>query len=510
MAAIIPDGFGQEGSTKDLIVRYKGDALKRINDWNPLYQPLHYVLLFPHGELGWHPDIPLVDTNNNGKRECVTRTEYYAYYMHYRLNHPATLFLCKKLFHQYLVDNWAITEQSKLKWIEENQTTLRADSYKGLMDTLASDGGDNALRNLGKRVILPSGHANSTRFMYQLFQDSMAICRYYGHPDLFITFTANPQWKEVKDALLPGQDYTDRPDLVARVFQLKKEAFLRDLTVEGVVGKVVAHVHTIEFQKRGLPHMHLLVFLDPQDRIKCAEDIDCLIRADIPDPVTETNLYNIVTMVMLHGPCDSRCQGPTGKCTKGFPKPFRETTSIVENGYPQLRRPKNNRTHEKNNHVYDNTAVVPYCPYFSLKYNAHINCEACFSIKAVKYIHKYIYKGHDRTTMVLGQGNEVQQYLDSRYIAAPESVWRILGFNVHNEEPTVYRLPIHLEYKQTVTFDEEGADLDRTLYRAENTLLTHYFKANGDPVLGETVRSLLYHEFSKEFVWVNKDRIWKF
>ena len=350
---------------------------------------------------------------------------------------------------------------------------------------------------------------NSTRFMYQLFQDSMAICRYYSHPDLFITFTANPQWKEVKDALLPGQEYTDRPDLMARVFQLKKEAFLRDLTVEGVVGKVVAHVHTIEFQKRGLPHMHLLVFLDPQDRIKRAEDIDCLIRADIPDPVTETALYNIVTMVMLHGPCDSRCQGPAGKCTKGFPKPFRETTSIVENGYPQLKRPNNNRTHEKNNHVYDNTAVVPYCPYFSLKYNAHINCEACFSIKAVKYIHKYIYKGHDRTTMVLGQGNEVQQYLDSRYIAAPESVWRILGFNVHNEEPTVYRLPIHLEYEQTVTFNEEGVNLERTLYRAVNTQLTRYFEANGDPVLGETARNLLYHEFPEKFVWVDKDRRWK-
>lgn len=73
----------------------------------------------------------------------------------------------------------------------------------------------------------------------------------------------------------------------------------------------------------------------------------------------------------------------------------------------------------------------------------------------------------------------------------------------------VYRLPIHLEYEQTVTFDEEGANLDRTLYRAENTQLTRYFKANEDPVLGETARSLLYHEFPEKFVWVDKDRVWK-
>ena len=73
----------------------------------------------------------------------------------------------------------------------------------------------------------------------------------------------------------------------------------------------------------------------------------------------------------------------------------------------------------------------------------------------------------------------------------------------------MYRLPIHLEYKQTVTFDEEGANLDRAVSRAEDTQLTRYFKANGDPVLGETARSLLYHKFPKKFVWVDSDCIWK-
>jgi len=38
--------------------------------------------------------------------------------------------------------------------------------------------------------------------MYQLFQDSMAICRFCQKPDLFITMTANPNWPEIQDALL--------------------------------------------------------------------------------------------------------------------------------------------------------------------------------------------------------------------------------------------------------------------------------------------------------------------
>ena len=31
---------------------------------------------------------------------------------------------------------------------------------------------------------------------------------------------------------------------------------------KGVLGKVVAHVYTIEFQKGGLPHIHLLVWFE--------------------------------------------------------------------------------------------------------------------------------------------------------------------------------------------------------------------------------------------------------
>ena len=50
----------------------------------------------------------------------------------------------------------------------------------------------------------------------------------------------------------------------------------------------------------------------------------------------------------------------------------------------------------------DNRWIVPYNPYLSRKYRAHINVEVCASVRAVKYIHKYIYKGNDRTTVELG------------------------------------------------------------------------------------------------------------
>lgn len=69
-------------------------------------------------------------------------------------------------------------------------------------------------------------------------QDAIAIVRAYGKPDLFITFTCNPNWPEITAELLPGQGPNDRPDIVARVFRLKLKALMRDLTVDGVLGKV--------------------------------------------------------------------------------------------------------------------------------------------------------------------------------------------------------------------------------------------------------------------------------
>ncbi len=74
---------------------------------------------------------------------------------------------------------------------------------------------------------------------------------------------------------------------MARVFQLKKEALLEEIKKGGIFGKVRAIVHTIEFQKRGLPHMHLLIFLDPEDKIRTPADADSVSCAQIPDPVTQ-------------------------------------------------------------------------------------------------------------------------------------------------------------------------------------------------------------------------------
>ena len=74
-------------------------------------------------------------------------------------------------------------------------------------------------------------------------------------------------------------------------------------------------------------------------------------------------------------------------------------------------------------------------------------------MRCVKYIHKYIYKGHDRATMVLGGVDEIQQYLDARYIGPVEAAWRLFGFGMHEEFPAVIRLALHLPGMHQVVFN---------------------------------------------------------
>ncbi|KNZ72420.1 hypothetical protein J132_03386 [Termitomyces sp. J132] len=302
VAAVIPgDGSEERSNDCDIVLHLHGGQLKQISHLHPYYTPLHYTIIFPTGQPGFHTNIRSHFGPQNQQRSAkVTQTAYYAYRLQQRtLEFNAPLLWSGRLFQQYVVDAWASTEQNKLNWIRHNQKKIRAEVYQGVVDAAA---GDEQVTPQSRRVILPSSHTGSDRQMQQLFQDSMAICRNFGKPDLFLTMTANPKWSEIEEALLKEpavngkkQTAADRPDIVARVFELKKNAVVKEIK-EGLFGSCVAYVHTIEFQKRGLPHMHILIFFHRHHRIKDAPDVDSIVSAQIPDPVTQPQLYQVLAL----------------------------------------------------------------------------------------------------------------------------------------------------------------------------------------------------------------------
>ncbi|KAG9219893.1 hypothetical protein CCMSSC00406_0010065 [Pleurotus cornucopiae] len=337
---------------------------------------------------------------------------------------------------------WASADQARLRYLKKNQNEIRASLYSGLEDAFRGEG-DADLSQLGKRYILPSSYIGGPRHMQQRFQDAMAIARRFRKVDIFMTVTANPHWEEIEHELLPGQTSYDRPDLVARVFQLKKKAILEEIQTHGIFGRTVAYVYTIEFQKRGLPHMHILIFLADEDKLLTPEDIDSCISAEWPDPVTQPKLFETVKRCMVHGPCgnlnpNAPCM-ENGRCTKFYPKAFQPFTRMDEDGFPLYRSRNDGRVfmvgHSRMFEV-DNRWIVPYCPYLSAKFDCHINVECAVMLRSVKYPFKYIHKGGDRATVEL-DNDEIKTYIEGRYIAASEAVWRLLHFSIHDQKPNV-------------------------------------------------------------------------
>ena len=149
-----------------------------------------------------------------------------------------------------------------------------------------------------------------------------------------------------------------RPDLTARVFKTKLDAIMADLTKNGYMGRGVSHIQVIEFQKRGLPHAHLLIRL-ANDDVPTVDDFDKYVCAEIPNPVTNPRLYANVTTSHLHGPCDDRCL-QNGECSKHFPMEMSLATTCDDGDYPVYRR-RCLHTHVKRNNRGDITSEQTYC-----------------------------------------------------------------------------------------------------------------------------------------------------
>jgi hypothetical protein len=197
----------------------------------------------------------------------------------------------------------------------------------------------------------------------------------------------------------------------------------------------------MEFQKRALPHAHFLLIMQRKYKLACPEQYDLLISAEIPDK-KYPELRKMVIKHMMHGSCGSLnhncpCTKGHASCKNHYPRPFCDATLQGKDSYPVYRRRDDGRKEKVRGFELDNRWVVPYNPYLLRLFNCHINVEACGSIKAVKYLFKYIYKGHDRVSVVMRDASkanddvdEIKQYRDARWVTPPKALWRIYGFEL--------------------------------------------------------------------------------
>ncbi|XP_071741246.1 uncharacterized protein [Rutidosis leptorrhynchoides] len=277
--------------------------------------------------------------------------EFFAYKIQER-EIPTLVHLARKLQHQLLVDAYTMVESERIYYIRKNKKIQRADTFSNLTNVNLS--GDVVNSMLGNRVKLPSSFTGCARALE-------GTC-------------FNPE---------------DKPAYQSRMFKIKLNRLMDDIKHNKIFGTV---------KLRGLPHAHICIFLDERDKLPDPEDIDEYIWAELPDKDEDPELYQLVSELMIHGPCDT-------------------------NGYPVYKRRDNGRKVMKQGHELDNGYVVPDNPLLLKKYQAHINVEFCNQFGAIGYLFKYIHKGNDRVTAAVcdEDTDEIKQYYDCRYVSSCEA-----------------------------------------------------------------------------------------
>jgi len=420
-----------------VIARHSGDKVQ-IATTSRLWEPLAYPLFFPAGTLGWG----LIDTANDYRhneshdmalQESADAPTTQIWYYRARLLREPRFQIFGRLANEYLVDMWTREIDCRLAYIRSNQIRIRQEDAE-LMGVDEVDSSSN--------VYLPSSFLGGHRWSSEQVSDALAIASYLGPPTFFVTITANPEWPEIQSCLRPGQSWADIPMVVVRVFHSRLVSIIKAISeLFPNAGRPIYKIHVIEFQKRGLPHCHLLLKFR-EDCINPA-DIDKVVSAELPEDKEDAELVKIFmrhTHKLATAPRLNACQKLSAfgqlSCKYGYPQPLQNATTIDKQGRPHYRRRKEG-----------DQMIVPYCLKLLRKFQCHINFEVANTSHLFQYLFKYIHKGPDRARYIVGFNesiDEINDYLDGRYVSAGEAAWRILGYHVAHKYPSVQCLPVHL------------------------------------------------------------------
>ncbi len=232
------------------------------------------------------------------------------------------------------------------------------------------------------------------------------------------------------------------------MFKIKLKELINDIHEKHILGRTIAGIYVIKFQKRGLSHAHILIFFPKDYKPHIIEDVDRMINAELLNPKTNRLAHKTVARCMMHGPCgamflNAPCM-KDGKCKNKYPCKFQFETMTDVNGYLIYQRKDTGRTVWVHGVELDNCWVVPHNVYLSTKYDAHINIEVCNNIRVIKYLFKYVYKGHDHATVEISRQNdnategnvvevdEIKKYLECHYVHALQATWHIFKFDMHD------------------------------------------------------------------------------
>ncbi|KIJ40641.1 hypothetical protein M422DRAFT_109402, partial [Sphaerobolus stellatus SS14] len=464
-AAVIHAGNTTNVQPRSILIWRNSDdepSFMSIYSWH--YEPLQFPLLFPHGTLGWGLPNSAANLNLDADDENVLGFTQMQWYRNLLLTDDRFLRL-GRLTSEYLCDMYSRIEEQRLQYILRNQP-----------------GGNLTSRTNSE---LPASFLGSRRWSSENTADGLALARVYGRGTFWITFTTNPNWPEIQRRLAPGQTAVDVPTVVARAFKQRLNRFLNILRKK--FGKLIYIIQVIEFQLRGFPHAHIICKIHPELPPDC---IDHLITCQLP--TDNPSLRAKVWKWMRHNEDhltreNSRCNR-NGKCIYGFPHPITEQTWIDES---------TGRVHFKRL-TEEERWIAPHVPEFIDQFDCHIYFDVSSTVQVFMYMYKYVFKGPDHINFQIQNPereknltDEVNDYINGRYLSATEAAWRILGFQITSKKPAVTCLPVHLPNQNRIQFNQGQNRQTSTV----SNLIRYFFRP-----LDPNFNALLYTEYFQQYV----------
>jgi hypothetical protein len=110
------------------------------------------------------------------------------------------------------------------------------------------------------------------------------------------------------------------------VFKIKLKELINDIHKKHILGRTIAKIYVIEFQKHGLPHAHILIFFAENYKPHTVKDVNRMINVEFPNLEINKLAHETIARCMMHGPCGTAFPNAPcmedGKCKKQYPRKF--------------------------------------------------------------------------------------------------------------------------------------------------------------------------------------------
>ena len=380
----------------------------------------------------------------------------------------------------------------KRKVEKEKQRQMLVRKENEIRSGTVNSSNDN---QIGVQTFIPASFTGSDTYWHQLQNKAFLLTVSLGPPTFFMTITMNPYWPEL--IAIDPDNYLSNSSLLMRVFRQRKLAMLDYLRTTSILGKIKGLIWRDEYQQRGLPHSHLLIWSDfDTDSIP---EIDKVINCQLPrNPYYEDSEENNMIRTMIsrfetHSHSD-RCLDTQRNCTFGYPKQPREHTELINDRYEFARGP-------------EDTMIVPHNPTLLLRYRAHMEIEPVYSKSCIGYVLKYTTKDSDKGEVFLfkkhlwcgakiSEKDKLMRYYSTHLCPGPEVFSILAEYGKSQITPTVIMKNIHLPGERLI-FSPTNATKEEIEESLENSMspLERYF-ARPD---GEVFDVLTYCEYYSQY-----------